>query len=219
MIILFSRSMSTLMGTREELRSTMRKSYQQSQGKLVTFTTKIKRSYSKFKFIGIHIKERVDNEIMGVSHVEDSGVKTKYSNVDSLTRCKMSTNMKHSLQDEHDNNDFSTPFTLHPLREGKLEADIALDTFPSQGNLLILVWDYKLEIYTLKNQTLKGSSNKITNRAMKCVEMNLPIFINPKTLSILVQNRKLTLNAHTMDYVPHSKCSTGPVIIQMKIPS
>ena len=191
---------------------------------LVTVRNQIKKSCSKFKSAGTHIKEWFDNLIMKVLHLqelhEDSlerNILVEYNSEDSFKRNKKSKYLKHIVQDDHVNKDLSPFLTLHPLREGIFCAEITLDHFPTVGDIMICVSGYKLEICTLKRKIAKRGANKIT-RHIKCGEINLPIYIDPKSLRILVDDSKLTLIAHIKGCLPIHKIPTSPAVKKMKIP-
>jgi hypothetical protein len=183
---------------------------------LVTVKHKIKRSFST------HIKEWFYNLILRGLHLQEldqdgseRNIQVEYDNVDTLKRHKKPKYFKHIVQVDHANKDLSPFLTLHPLREGKFCAEIKLEHFPSDGDIVICVSGYKLQIYIL-NREIK--SKKIS-RAMKCGEINLPIFIDPKTLRIQVDNSKVTLIALIKGCLPLHKTPTYPTTIKMKIPT
>jgi hypothetical protein len=143
----------------------------------------------------------------------------EYKNADTLKRHKKSKYLKQVVQDDHANKDFSPLLILHPLREGTFCADIALSNFPSDGDIVICVCDYKLEIFTIKRNTSKRTYNKINNgSAMKCGEINLPIFVDTRTLEMMVDDNKMTLNAQVKGCLPIHRIPTNSTIMKMKIP-
>ncbi len=182
---------------------------------ILTLRNEIEKIGSKFKYAGTHIKESYDVLKMRMSPSKDfeqdgcgsaRTIQIEYNDLLTLKRHRKSKHFddfEDSEQDYDVQKNFSPLLSLHPLREGKFGADISLDNFPSNDDIIVRVCDYKLEIFTQKRQTSKKNSKTSRNsRPVKCGEINLPIFVDPRTLEIKVDdNNLLTLSANMKGHI------------------
>ncbi len=88
---------------------------------------------------------------------------------------------------------FTPSLLVHPLKEGKFSAQISLDNFHSDDDIIVKVRGYKLDILLQKRRACSpdgrdraGTLGEQSSRPWRCGDIALPMYIDPNTLFFAV---------------------------------
>ncbi len=86
---------------------------------------------------------------------------------------------------------FTPSLLVHPLKEGKFSAQISLDNFHSDDDIIVKVRGYKLDILLQKRRSCSPDGRdrgggEPASRPWRCGDIALPMYIDPNTLFFAV---------------------------------
>lgn len=94
------------------------------------------------------------------------------------------------------NHNYSTFLDIHPLTNGVFSADLRLDTFPAEEDLIIRIRNSKLDLFLQRRP-----QGKAVSRPYRCGVIDLPIYVDPLSLEITALETFLTIEARTKGFL------------------
>lgn len=104
------------------------------------------------------------------------------------------------IDDDHacdmPDHNYATVLDIHPLTNGVFRADLRLDNFPAEEDLIVRIRNSKLDFFLQRRPQGKGVS-----RPYKCGAIDLPIYVDPLSLEITALETLLTIEARTKGFL------------------
>ena len=107
---------------------------------------------------------------------------------------------KHTNDSVDINHNYTPDLYLHSLQKGLFRADISLDIFPPEDNLVVQIHNYTLDIFRMTDG--KNKDGKSESTLKQCGTINLPIYIDTNTLRFALNSEnKLHMECFMKSYL------------------
>ncbi len=195
--------------------------------RILKFKEEVEKVYHKFKDAGTHIKDGYETFKARLSPSHDferefcNGRRNIHIENDDFPNSKRKYRSRELLEDDDftfdsPDHNYSPSLTIHPLREGKFYADISLDNFPEEDDIIVRVRNYRLEILLQKKHFGKKLHHHTISKPFRCGEIDLPIYVDSKSLQFTIEDDSiLTIEARCKGFLTRRlSISSDDLVVQ-----
>lgn len=170
-----------------------RKSFER---RIMKFRDEVDRVFDKVRSAGHSIRGGMENirarlspsrELEGYDHGQRR-VRIEYDH--NTKRKSKSRDTCYDLDDcegyDLPDHNYSPALVIHPLMDGKFIADISLDKFPPEDDIIVRVRNYKLDIF-LQHKVARKDTRTVS-KPFRVGDIDLPIYVDPTTLQFTLDD-------------------------------